>query len=61
MTSAVLTPAELAKRWGITARTLAEWRSLRKGPAHVRLGEGTRARIVYRLEDVVEYEMRKRV
>lgn len=48
----ILTRVELAERWKMCPRTLANWRSLGKGPRGVRLGRA----VVYRLEDVVEYE-----
>jgi len=49
----ILTPKELAERWGMSERTLAQWRYLKKSPAYFRAGG-----IRYRLEDILEYENR---
>jgi hypothetical protein len=43
---------ELAKRWRISARTLERWRWLGQGPRYLKIG----GRVVYRLEDVEDYE-----
>ena len=42
----------LASRWGMSRQTLANQRSLGQGPPYVKLG----AHVVYRLEDIEEYE-----
>ena len=47
----ILTPKELAERWGMSERTLAQWRYLKKSPPYFRAGG-----IRYRLEDIIEYE-----
>ena len=47
-----LTPADLAGRWVVSTRTLARWRSARKGPTWLRL----HGRVRYRLADVLAYE-----
>ncbi|MEM7308919.1 MAG: helix-turn-helix domain-containing protein [Planctomycetota bacterium] len=47
-----LTPSQLAKRWGCSLRTLANWRSQRKGPSFMRLG----VHIVYPLREVQRFE-----
>ncbi|WP_211232363.1 helix-turn-helix transcriptional regulator [Pseudomonas cremoricolorata] len=51
-----LRPHELVERWNgaVSVRTLANWRSQGTGPKFVKLG----GRIVYRLEDVIEWEMK---
>ena len=51
-----LTQLDLARRWRISPRTLERWRSLRQGPAYLRLG----AVVVYRLEDVEAFEATQR-
>jgi hypothetical protein len=51
-----LTQLDLARRWRVSPRTLERWRSLRQGPAYLRLG----AVIVYRLEDVEAFEAKQR-
>lgn len=43
---------ELAKRWGISPRTLERWRSIGFGPAFLKLG----GRVAYRLADVEAFE-----
>lgn len=48
----LLTPASLAQRWGLSEKTLANWRASSQGPAFVKLG----ARVRYRLADVVAFE-----
>ena len=47
------TQQQLAERWQISPRTLEQWRWLGKGPRFVKIG----ARVLYRDEDVVAYEM----
>lgn len=48
-----LTETELAKRWGLTTRTLQGWRKEKIGPAFIDIGRNT---IRYRLADVIAYE-----
>jgi hypothetical protein len=43
---------ELARRWGVSPRTLEYWRWQHKGPAFIKLGGQVR----YTLEDVAEFE-----
>ena len=47
-----LNQIDLAARWNISHRTLERWRWTGEGPRFVKLG----GRVVYRLEDVEEYE-----
>lgn len=47
-----LNQIELARRWGLSHRTLERWRWLGEGPAFMKLG----GRVVYRLEDVEAFE-----
>lgn len=47
-TLAVYTPDELASILGVTRKTLAEWRRLKKGPDFVRVEKN----ILYRQKDV---------
>ena len=47
-----LNQRELAKRWGISPRSLERWRSIGFGPAFLKLG----GRAVYRLADVEAFE-----
>ena len=52
----LLTPKELAKRWSTATNTLARWRVSRVGPKYLKMGEGTRSRVRYRLSDIEDYE-----
>lgn len=47
-----LTQKELARRWGISHRTLERWRYDGQGPTFLKLG----GRVLYRLADVEAYE-----
>lgn len=47
---------ELARRWGISPRTLERWRWLRQGPAFLKIG----GRVAYKLEDVEAFERTQR-
>jgi len=47
-----LNQIDLAARWTLSHRTLERWRWTGEGPCFVKLG----GRVVYRLEDVEEYE-----
>ena len=42
----------LARRWGLSHRTLERWRHDEAGPAYLKVG----GRIVYRLSDIEAYE-----
>ena len=52
MTKIYLTIHELAERWGISAKALAQWRWHGKGPQYHKL-EG---HILYAIKDVEEFE-----
>lgn len=52
----VLTLKQLAERWGMKPGTLKNWRREGKGPRAVRLGDGPRARTVFKVSDVLAYE-----
>ena len=56
-TQTSLREPELAKRWGISRRTLEKWRALGYPPAHHKIGRS----IVYMLSDIEAYERRNRV
>lgn len=43
---------DLARRWGISPRTLERWRVTGKGPRFLKVGK----RINYRLDDVESFE-----
>lgn len=44
--------ADAAKLLGVSAKTLANWRCLGKGPTYIRLGNSPRAQVLYRYEDL---------
>lgn len=56
----MLTPHALAARWKITVQTLYNWRVRKVGPPFVRIGMGPRARVLYRLDDVMAFEALKK-
>lgn len=47
-----LNQIDLARRWNLSERSLERWRWLREGPPYLKIG----GRVVYRLEDIEEYE-----
>jgi hypothetical protein len=55
----LLTPKELAHRLKIHTNTLAKWRMDSLGPKFIRLGDGPKSRVRYRLQDVEDYERSK--
>lgn len=52
----MLTPEELAKRWRLNSKTLSNWRVSGKGPRFVKLGAGRNTKVLYREDDVRDYE-----
>ena len=52
----LITPAQLALRWGLSINTLNQWRAAGTGPKFIRLGDGERPRIRYRMSDILAYE-----
>lgn len=49
----MLRPEQFAERVGVSARTLANWRSAGIGPTYVKIGASVR----YRLSDIEAYEV----
>jgi len=47
-----LNQKELARRWGISHRTLERWRYAGEGPPYLKLG----GRVLYRLSDIEAFE-----
>jgi hypothetical protein len=47
-----LNQVALARRWGISPRTLERWRWLKQGSRYLKLG----GHVVYREDDIVAYE-----
>ena len=56
MAETFLTPADLAQRIGYSVATLARWRIEGSGPPFMKPGASLRARVRYRLSDVVAWE-----
>lgn len=54
----MLSPAELAARWGVTVELLNRWRHLGTGPKYQKLTERT---VRYALGDIQAYEERSTV
>jgi hypothetical protein len=52
MSTCHLNQLQLAQRWSLSPRTLAQWRWLGKGPPYLKVGW----RVLYRLEDIERYE-----
>lgn len=48
----LMTPDDLANRWGISTSTLLSWRIKNKGPSYLKLGKS----VLYRLIEVEKYE-----
>ena len=46
----------LARRWGLSHRTLERWRHDAHGPAYLKVG----GRVIYRIEDIEAYEAARR-
>ncbi len=53
-----LTGEELADRLRVSPKTIANWRNMGRGPKFLRSSEGKRGRVLYRLEDVEQWERR---
>ena len=52
MSDQFLSGKQLARRWGLSPRTLERWRWLDQGPMYVKLG----GKVVYRVADIQEFE-----
>lgn len=52
----LLTPNELAAKWRISVKTLANWRTQKKGPKYIKLGGARNQRVFYRFNDVFDFE-----
>lgn len=55
----ILTSKELAERWKMSEQMLRVWRVKNKGPNYFKLGEGKKASVRYRLEDVEAWEKQR--
>lgn len=56
MSDVMLSTHDLARRYGVTPYTVRRWRADNEGPPYVKLGDGPRAHVVYRLDDILEWE-----
>jgi hypothetical protein len=56
--SALLTPTDVAARWHIDVKTLSNWRVAGKGPAFVKIGVGRNGKVLYRQEDIANWEIK---
>jgi len=56
-----LTAAEVAKMLRMSDRTLEGMRCDGRGPPYLRLGDGGRAKVIYRLSDVENWLQSKRI
>lgn len=53
--TAHLTQHQLARRWGLSPRTLERWRWIGTGPAFLKIG----GRVAYRVEDIEAWETQR--
>jgi len=53
----MLNDREAAQLLGKRVQTLRNWRSLKRGPAYIKLGRSVK----YRIEDLQEYILRSRI
>lgn len=51
-----LTSKQLADRWGMFEGTIRNWRTLKKGPPFIKIGEGPRGYVAYDIKDIEAYE-----
>ena len=51
----LLTPYQLAARWGLSEKTIERWRMLGTGPVYLKLG----SRVLYRIDEIEAHELRR--
>lgn len=51
----LLSPRQLAARWGLSEKTLERWRMLGTGPVFLKLG----GRVMYRVETIEAHEQQR--
>lgn len=51
----LLTPRQLAARWGLSEKTLERWRMLGSGPVFLKLG----GRVLYQVVEVEAHEIKR--
>jgi hypothetical protein len=54
----MLTTEELARRWRMNENTLRRWRLDGSGPNYIKMGEGPKSSVRYRLTDIENFEDR---
>ena len=54
----MLTTEELARRWRMNENTLRRWRLDGLGPNYIKMGEGPKSSVRYRLADIENFEDR---
>jgi hypothetical protein len=54
-TPVLLSPRQLAARWGLSEKTLERWRMLGTGPVFLKLG----GRVLYRIDEVEAHEQQR--
>lgn len=47
-----INPFQLARRWGITPKTLQNWRCKHRGPPFLKIG----GHVLYRQDDIAQFE-----
>lgn len=52
MSDYFLNQKQVARRWGLSPRTLERWRWLRQGPVYFKLG----GKVAYRVTDIEQFE-----
>ena len=52
----LITPEEIAMRWGVTLHTLGQWRWKGGGPLFVKIGR----KVFYRQQDIIDFEVQMR-
>ena len=51
----LLSPRQLATRWGLSEKTLERWRMLGTGPVFLKLG----GRVLYNIEEIQAHEQQR--
>jgi hypothetical protein len=51
----LLTPRQLAARWGLSEKTLERWRMLGSGPVFLKLG----GRVLYQVVEIEAHELKR--
>ena len=60
----LVTPKELADRWGMSVDTLKKWRCIKKGPPFIKIGgknKSGRDTVRYEEDEIAKYERKNGV